>query len=79
MGLRTLHSLNFQICSILNHSKQKKAYISRYIVDSLVSFVLKVPFQLNVISILHSSSELCQISEELLFALILLDEQRLYI
>ena len=34
MGLRTLHSSNFQLCSTLNHSKQKKAYVSCYIVES---------------------------------------------
>ena len=34
MGLRTLHSLKFQLCSTLHRSKQKKAYVSCYFSES---------------------------------------------
>ena len=39
MGLRTLHSLNFQKCSTLNHSKQKEDCISLYCWVRLFSLI----------------------------------------
>ena len=49
MGLRTLQSLNFQICSTLNHSKHKKAKIPCYIVESqVVTFDFKILSELII-------------------------------